>query len=82
MQIRLCVVWGDIIKLFVEVIVNVVNLLLLGGGGVDGVIYCVVGFELVYECWFLGGCKIGEVKVIQGYCFLVKYIIYMVGFVW
>lgn len=66
----------------VDVIVNVVNEFLLGGGGVDGVIYRVVGLDLLEECCILGGCLIGEVKLIKGYCLLVKYVIYIVGLVW
>lgn len=36
-------------------IVNVVNFLFFGGGGVDGVIYWVVGKFLFEECKKLGG---------------------------
>lgn len=50
MKMCIYVVQGDIIKLVVDVIVNVVNLLLMGGGGVDGVIYCVVGLVLLDAC--------------------------------
>lgn len=41
---------GDIIFVNVDVIINVVNLQLLGGGGVDGVIYWVVGLVLLVVC--------------------------------
>lgn len=66
----------------VDVIVNVVNGLLFGGGGVDGVIYCVVGFGLFVECCMFGGCDIGDVKFMCGYGLLVCYVIYVVGLVW
>lgn len=81
-MIEVCVWQGDIICFVVDVIVNVVNFLLFGGGGVDGVIYCVVGVELVVVCCLLYGCKIGEVKIICGFCLLVVYVIYIVGLVW
>lgn len=50
MKMCIYVVQGDIIKLVVDVIVNAVNLLLMGGGGVDGVIYCAVGLVLLDVC--------------------------------
>lgn len=49
-MIEVNVVRGDIIFILVDVIVNVVNSLLLGGGGVDGVIYCKGGFDILDEC--------------------------------
>lgn len=82
-------VWqGDIMILVVDVIVNVVNEMLFGGGGVDGVIYCVVGFVLWVECECLLElclgvcCLMGEVCVIGVYVLLVCYVLYMVGLVW
>lgn len=50
MKTRIYVVQGDIIKLVVDVIVNAVNSLLMGGGGVDGVIYRVAGSVLLDVC--------------------------------
>lgn len=82
-------VWqGDIMILVVDVIVNVVNEFLFGGGGVDGVIYCVVGLVLFEVCWVLLEiclgmcCLIGEVCVIDVYDLLVCYVFYIVGLVW
>lgn len=79
---KINVIVVDIIILKVDVIVNVVNCLLLGGGGVDGVIYWVVGLVLLVECKILGGCLMGESKIIDVYNLLCRKVIYIVGFVW
>lgn len=63
-------------------IVNVVNIILCGGGGVDGVIYWVVGLGLDVVCVKFGGCLIGEVWIMLGFNLLVIFIIYILGLVW
>lgn len=75
------VVLDDIIFLRVDVIVNVVNFGGFGGGGVDGSIYRMVGFEFKRECEIFGGIRFGEVKIIGGYRLLAIYVIYIVGFI-
>lgn len=57
----------------------------MGGGGVDGVIYCVVGLCLFQVIWFIGGIFIGIVVIIFVFdleCQGVKYVIYVVGLIW
>lgn len=86
MKMCIYVVQGDIIKLVVDVIVNVVNLLLMGGGGVDGVIYCVVGLVLLDVCLKVrqqqGDCFMGYVVIMFVGDFFVKVVVYIVGLVW
>ena len=51
---------GDIIKFNVDVIVNLVNNTLIGGGSIYGAIHEAAKPGLIYEYQKLNSCEIGE----------------------
>lgn len=75
-------VYGDIVCLNVEAVVNAANPTLLGGGGVDGAIHDAAGLQLFEACQRLGGCSIGDAKITSGYKLRATYVIHAVGPIW
>ncbi len=66
----------------VDAIVNDANSTLLGGAGVDGEIHRKAGIELFNECKTLGGCKIAQCKMTDGYQLPCRKIIHAVAPMW
>lgn len=66
----------------VDAIVNNANVTLLGGFGIDGEIHQKAGSELFNECKTLGGCKIAQCKMTNGYHLPCHKIIHAVAPLW
>ena len=77
------IVRNDITKMEVDSIVNAANTALRMGGGVCGAIFSAAGAdELQAECNRIGGCKVGEAVITDGYRLPARYIIHTVGPIW
>ena len=77
------IVRHDITKMKVDAIVNAANTALKMGGGVCGAIFREAGTnELREACDQIGGCKVGEAVLTDGFKLDAKYIIHTPGPVW
>jgi len=86
METRIQLIFGDITKLEVDVIVNAANSSLMGGGGVDGAIHRAGGPIILAECREIvarqGRCETGQAVITSGGNLPLKYVIHSVGPVW
>ena len=79
------VIQGDITTLAVDAIVNAANQVMLGGGGVDGAIHRVAGYELYKACFKVPEvrpgvrCPTGEARITPGFKLPAKFVIHTVG---
>ena len=79
------VIQADITTLAVDVIVNASNVLMLGGGGVDGAIHDAAGEELFNACLKVPEtrpgvrCPTGEARITPGFRLPAKFVIHTVG---
>ncbi|MGG3801413.1 macro domain-containing protein [Metabacillus fastidiosus] len=77
------IVRNDITKMNVDVIVNAANTSLKMGGGVCGAIFQAAGaHELQKVCDKIGGCRVGEAVITDGFKLNAKFIIHTPGPVW
>lgn len=85
-QTRLELIHGDITTAEVDAIVNPTDLVLSGGGGLDGQIHRAGGVEVDRACEeireFYGGCQTGEAIVTPAGNLSAKHIIHTVGPFW
>ena len=79
------IIQGDITTLAVDAIVNAANQVMLGGGGVDGAIHRVAGYELYKACLKVPEvrpgvrCPAGEARITPGFNLPAKFVIHTVG---
>lgn len=79
------IIQGDITTLAVDAIVNAVNQVMLGGGGVDGAIHDAAGEELFKACLKVPEvrpgvrCPTGEARITPGFKLPAKFVIHTVG---
>jgi O-acetyl-ADP-ribose deacetylase (regulator of RNase III)/transcriptional regulator with XRE-family HTH domain len=77
------IVRNDITKMNVDAIVNAANTALKMGGGVCGAIFRAAGAsELQEACDKIGGCKVGEAVITDGFKLDAKLIIHTPGPIW
>lgn len=85
-QTRLELIHGDITTAVVDAIVNPTDLVLSGGGGLDGQIHRAGGIEVEEACEeirdFYGGCQTGEAVITPAGNLCAKHIIHTVGPFW
>ncbi len=72
----------DILKIKCDAIVNPTNCNLSPSGGLDLSLHKAAGDELLSACKKIGGIKVGEAVITQGYKLPAKHVIHTAGPVW
>lgn len=76
------IVRNDITRMQADAIVNTANRRLSPGGGVTGAIHKAAGPQLAAACEKLGGCRVSECKITEGFALPCRYVIHTVGPMW
>ena len=76
------IVRDDIIRMPVDAIVCPTDSRLSGSGGLDASVHIAAGPKMAEECRKLGGCPVGEARIVPGFWLSAKHVIFTVGPKW
>ena len=76
------IVRDDIIRMPVDAIVCPTDSRLSGSGGLDASVHIAAGPKMAEECRKLGGCPVGEARIVPGFWLSAKHVIFAVGPKW
>ncbi len=81
---KISVVRSSLLDVEVDAIVNAANVMMRGGGGIDGRIHMAAGMKMLWELCKVAprGCKTGEVVATPGFKLKQPWVIHTPGPVW